>query len=103
VVVARSASGAVAPSSPSSADFASGSSTIASITRSQPASSEASVVTLIRSPSPPSMRRAASVACSSARQADASLRASSRTSPRAEAQAASPHPITPLPAIPGLE
>jgi hypothetical protein len=81
--------------------FASGRSTIASTTRSQALRSAGSVVTRTRLGSPPSTLAAAACAPSSARQAEASLRASTRTSPSAEAHPAMPHAMTPLPAIAG--
>ena len=81
VVVARLASGGSAPASVAEQlDLASVSSAIASTTRSQPARSAGSVVTFIRSGAPRSSLRAALCAPSSARQAEASLRASRRTS-----------------------
>ena len=67
--------------SASSWTFASASSTIASTTRSQSARSAGSVVTRIRSGSPPSSFSAPPAPASSARQAEASVRASRRTSP----------------------
>ena len=59
------------------------------------------MVTLIRPGSAPSVFAAAVCAASSARQAEASERASNRTSPIVAAQAASPQAIRPLPAITG--
>ena len=51
--------------------------------------------------SPPSTFAASAWASSSAFHAEVSLRASSRTSPRTLAQAASPQAIVPLPATAG--
>jgi hypothetical protein len=59
------------------------------------------VGTLIRVASPPSTFEERECACSSARQAEASERASRRTSETTLAQAARPHAIVPLPAIAG--
>ena len=102
VVVARSASGQASASVWCSVDLVSWSSTIASTTRSQPASSVGSVVTLSFEASPPSSLRQSLSTVSSALQADVSLRASSFTSPRVVAAAASPAAIAPLPATAGL-
>src|SRR4051794_15568339 len=77
------------------------SSTMASTTRSQAARSATRVVTLICFESAPSTFALSECACSSAFQAEASERASSRTWDAELAQAASPHAIVPLPAIPG--
>ena len=101
VVVARAASRAAAPTAASSSTLASTSSVIASTIRSQSARSAGSVVTLIRSGAPRSSFRASPWAFSSARHAEASLRASRRTVPVCVAQAASPQAISPLPATPG--
>ena len=101
--MARSASGQPSASSARRLPFALGSSTIASTTTSQPFRSEASVVTRIRAGSPPSTLAASAWALSSAFQAEAPLRASSQTSPRAVALAARPHAIVPLPATAGEE
>jgi hypothetical protein len=60
------------------------------------------VVTRTRRATAPSTFAHSSSARSSARHAETSLRAHSRTSPSALAQAAMPQAIAPLPAIPGL-
>jgi hypothetical protein len=101
VVVARSASGQLSPRSRRNPALWAGSSTIASTTRSQPASPPASVPTLILAGSPPSTLAASPCAVSSAFHAETSLRASSRTSDSAEAQAARPQAMVPLPATAG--
>ena len=59
------------------------------------------MVTLIRFASAPSTFAASDWACSSARQAEASERASRRTCEATLAQAARPEAIVPLPAIAG--
>ena len=81
--------------------FGSTSSTIASTARSQSARSVGSVVTLMFDGSAPSSFAHSVCACSSARHADASERASSITSEVNVAHAASPQAIVPLPAIAG--
>ena len=100
-MVARSASRAASATVFSSSTLASSSSTIASTTTSHEARSPGCVVTLIRLASAPSTLAQSECACSSAFQADASERASSRTLDAELAQAASPQAIVPLPAIPG--
>ena len=77
------------------------SSTIASTTMSQSARSAGSVVTLRRDGSAPSIFAQAATTFSSARQAEASLRASRIVSPVIVETAARPVAIAPLPAIPG--
>src|SRR5918995_176964 len=101
VVVARSARGQVSASVFSSSAFGSGRSTIDSITRSQRARSEGSVVTLTLRGSPSSTLAQRAWAVSSACHADASERASRIVFQAALAQAASPQAMVPLPAIPG--
>ncbi len=101
VVVARAASGADPARPRNSSALASSSSAIASTTTSQPARSAASVVTLILAASAPSTFAQSFWAASSARHAEASDRASTRTSDATAAHAASPQAIVPLPAIAG--
>ncbi len=102
VVVARSASGHASARVASSSPLASSSSTIASTTTSQSARSAGSVVTRRRDGSAPSILAQAATTFSSARQADASLRASKIVSAVVVETAPSPVAIAPLPAIPGL-
>ena len=78
------------------------SSTIASTMTSQSARSLGSVVTRSREGSAPSILAQAATTFSSARQAEASLRASRMVSPVIVETAARPVAIAPLPAIPGL-
>ena len=70
--------------------------------RSQPSTSFGLVVTLTRSASAPSILPQSSSIVSSARQAELSERASTRTSPSVEAEAARPSAIAPLPATAGV-
>ncbi len=102
VVVARSASGQALPSCLSSSTLGSISSRIASITRSHSSRSSGLVVTFTLPGSPPSTLAQRLCACSSARQADASERASSIVLETELAQAASPQAIAPLPAMAGF-
>ena len=102
VVVARSALGQAAASVASSSPFGPTSSTIASTTTSQSARSAGSVVTRSREGSAPSILAQAATIFSSARQAEASLRASRIVSAVVVETAARPVAIAPLPAIPGL-
>ena len=81
VVVARSALGQASATGASSSPFGSTSSTIASTTMSQSARSSGSVVTRSREGSAPSILAQAATTFSSARQAEASLRASRIVSP----------------------
>jgi hypothetical protein len=100
-VLARSAPGHAVPAAASSSPLASGFSMIASTITSQPARSATAVVTRMDRGFPPSTLPAADWASSSARHAEASLRAKSQTSPRADAVAARPQATAPLPAMPG--
>ena len=102
VVVARSARGQASARVPISSAFASTSSTIASTTTSQSARSLGSVVTRRREGSASSIFAQAATTFSSARQAEASLRASRIVSAVVVETAARPVAIAPLPAIPGL-
>src|SRR4051794_26293087 len=102
VVVARSASGQTATMVASSSPLGATSSTIASTITSQSERSLGSVVTRSRDGSAPSILAQAATTFSSARQAEASLRASRITSAVVVATAASPVAMAPLPAIPGL-
>ena len=86
----------------SSSPFGSTSSTIASTMTSQSARSLGSVVTRSREGSAPSILAQAATTFSSARQAEASLRASRIVSAVVVETAARPVAIAPLPAIPGL-
>src|SRR5882757_9895342 len=102
VVVARSAFGQAWSSVLISSALASSSSTIASTTTSQSARSLGSVVTRRREGSAPSILAQAATTCSSARQAEASDRASRIVSAVVVETAARPVAMAPLPAIPGL-
>ncbi len=101
VVVARSASGQAAATVAISSPFGSTSSTIASTTMSHSERSAGSVVTRRREGSAPSIFAQAATTFSSARQAEASLRASRIVSAVVVETAASPVAIAPLPAMPG--
>src|SRR5262245_45806822 len=101
VVVARSAFGQAAATRASSSPLGATSSTIASTTTSQSARSAGSVVTRSRDGSAPSILAQAATIFSSARQAEASLRASRIVSAVVVETAARPVAIAPLPAIPG--
>ncbi len=102
VVVPRSAFGQASAIVRSSSPFGATSSTIASTMTSQSARSLGSVVTRSREGSPPSILAQAATTFSSARQAEASLRASRIVSAVVVETAARPVAIAPLPAIPGL-
>ena len=102
VVVPRSASGQASAIVLSSSPFGPTSSTIASTITSQSARSLGSVVTRSREGSAPSILAQAATTFSSARQAEASLRASRIVSAVVVETAARPVAIAPLPAIPGL-
>ena len=102
VVVARSALGQASAIVASSSPLGSTSSTIASTMTSQSARSLGSVVTRSREGSAPSILAQAATTFSSARQAEASLRASRIVSAVVVETAARPVAIAPLPAIPGL-
>ncbi len=101
VVVARSAFGQAAATAASTSPFGPVSSITDSTTTSQSARSAGSVVTRSREGSAPSILAQAATAFSSARQADASLRASRIVSAVVVETAARPVAIAPLPAIPG--
>ena len=102
VVVARSALGQASAIVASSSPLGSTSSTIASTMTSQSARSSGSVVTRSREGSAPSILAQAATTFSSARQAEASLRASRIVSAVVVETAARPVAMAPLPAIPGL-
>src|SRR6185312_2776165 len=102
VVVARSAFGQASSRVLISSAFASSSSTIASTTTSQSVRSLGSVVTRRRDGSAPSILAQAATTFSSARQAEASDRASRIVSAVVVETAARPVAMAPLPAIPGL-
>ena len=102
VVVARSAFGHASATALSTSPFGSTSSITASTTTSQSARSLGSVVTRSREGSAPSILAQAATTFSSARQADASLRASRIVSAVVVDTAARPVAIAPLPATPGL-
>src|SRR3954463_5232552 len=102
VVVPRSVFGQAAATARSSSPFGPTSSTIASTTTSQSQRSFGSVVTRSREGSAPSILAQAATTFSSARQAEASLRASRIVSAVVVETAARPVAIAPLPAIPGL-
>ena len=101
VVVARSAFGQASATVARSSPLGATSSTIASTTMSQSARSLGSVVTRSREGSAPSILAQAATTFSSARQAEASLRASRIVSAVVVETAARPVAIAPLPAIPG--
>ena len=102
VVVPRSAFGQERASVLISSAFGPSSSTIASTTTSQSARSVGSVVTRSRDGSAPSIFAQAATTFSSARQAEASDRASRIVSAVVVETAARPVAMAPLPAIPGL-
>src|SRR6476469_4986619 len=102
VVVARSELGQASATVASSSPLGASSSTIASTITSQSTRSLGSVVTRRRDGSAPSILAQAATTFSSARQAEASLRASRITSAVVVATAARPVAMAPLPAIPGL-
>src|SRR5204863_9260963 len=101
VVVARSASGQASATALSTSPFGPTSSTTASTTTSHSERSLGSVVTRNRDGSAPSILAQAATTFSSARQAEASLRASKITSAVVVATAARPVAMAPLPATPG--
>src|SRR5258705_8898741 len=101
VVVARAALGHAAAMVLRSSPFGAPSSTIASTTTSQSARSSGLVVTRRRDGSAPSILAQAATTFSSARQAEASLRASRIVSAVVVDTAARPVAIAPVPAMPG--